>query len=80
MTMTLINSNVISNVPLIYSFGSSAYGVYKHESFTDTTSVIAELEPEKEISSYDLMCGSGALAIWEDPEEDIYSFEDGEAL
>lgn len=71
------------NCPTAYiSIDEEALGAvrYKSESYPDTASIIFSTKLEDEVSSYDLIYGSGALAFWDRPEEDLYSFEDGEAL
>lgn len=88
MTINLIDRNLTNDVSQPYYGWLSVYvptdeGVverYESEPYTDTAAASSYAESEKEISPYEIMCGSGALDLWDEPEEDIYSFEDGEAV
>ncbi len=42
-----------------------------------TESVLAFEMPEPELIPYNACRSSGALSFWDDPSEDIYSFDDG---
>jgi hypothetical protein len=55
---------------------------YSSQNYSDTAAAIipTSLEEKDEISSFQLMHESNALAFWDAPEEDIYSFNDGEAV
>ena len=79
---------MVNDVPMLYPLWSTVYTaigehrgeVYERKDSTTTASVSSAMEPEKEFASYELICSSGVLAVWDNPDEDIYSFEDGEAL
>jgi len=53
---------------------------YESRHYTKTASACAAEVLEIDFSAYELICTSGTLSFWDKPEEDIYSFEDGEAL
>jgi len=54
--------------------------IYESDCGSDTSSVRASESEDTEASPYELMRNSGALSFLDDQEEDLYSFEDGEAL
>ncbi len=88
MTVNMANRNFTNDtsmtcldLPAVYMpIDDVIVGRYVGDRYLDTASARASTECEEEIGPYELMCGSGALAFWDEPEEDIYSFEDGEAL
>jgi len=43
---------------------------------TKSVSTLTAIEPD--LNPYECMRGSGGLAFWEGPEEDIYTFDDGQ--
>lgn len=88
MTTNSINTSMAYKAPVIYPIWLKAYKtqdenigeIYELKDSTATASVIYAMVPAKDLSPYELMSNSGANAFWDDPEEDIYSFEDGEAI
>lgn len=47
---------------------------------TDTECIRAFEPPEPDVVPYECCRASGVLSFWDDPEEDIYTFEDGQAV
>jgi hypothetical protein len=45
-----------------------------------TQSVLAFEPPEPELVPYECCRSSGVLSFWDNPSEDIYSFEDGQPV
>ena len=88
MTINLINPDLTNNAPLTYPHWPSSYVAmndikvygYENKTYNDTASALSSTILEEEFNSYELIAGSGGLAFWDEPEEDIYSFEDGEEL
>jgi hypothetical protein len=87
MNMYHSTASIVGSTSLIYPFlspyfiaGDNRCEDYERADSTATASISFMDEPEKEINPYELMCSNGAFAFWDDPEEDIYSFDDGEAL
>ncbi len=88
MNMIYRDSSTVSGLPLIYPILPTIYSntgerrgeAYELKDSTTTASVSSVIEPERELSPYELISSNGALAFWDNPEEDIYSFEDGEAI
>ena len=75
-----------NDVPFLYK-GNAYIGInecvgkrYESRHYTKTASACAAEVLEIDFSAYELICTSGTLSFWDKPEEDIYSFEDGEAL
>ncbi|MCK5269308.1 MAG: hypothetical protein KAJ46_00930 [Sedimentisphaerales bacterium] len=54
-----------------------ASSTFVNISNTATESVLAFEMPEPELIPYNVCRSSGALSFWDDPSEDIYSFDDG---
>jgi len=87
MTLIKIDENVTNDTP-IASWVSDykiddiniMIGIMQHD-VSDTASV-ADMSNsfEEEIDAYEFMRSSGSLSFWDEPEEDIYSFEDGEGV
>jgi len=65
--------NASIDVPLIYK-------TVKYTVSTVTESVRAFSPSESELVPYQACRSSGVLSFWDDPSEDIYSFEDGQPL
>lgn len=61
------------NVPLIYN-------MLAYTTSTFTESVRAFKPSESELVPYQACRSSGVLSFWDDPREDIYSFEDGQPV
>jgi len=64
----------------LVSFVSGCVGRNEYKISTDTLSALVSVRIEPEITAYELMSSSGGISFWDAPEEDIYTFEDGEAL
>ena len=82
------NNSITNDVPVTYLDWPSNYvaniketgEIYENKDFSYTASVCASIKPENEISPHELMRESGAFAFWDERKEDLYSFDDGEAL
>lgn len=53
---------------------------FRLEDATLTQSVLAAMATEPELIPYECTRSSGVLDFWDDPSEDIYSFEDGQPV
>ena len=53
---------------------------FTRSSQTDTECIRALQYPERGLVPYECSRASGVLSFWDDPEEDIYTFEDGQAV
>ena len=56
---------------------SSVGGVFVQSDTGNTESVLVLQPPESEIDPYDCCRSSEVLSFWDDPKEDVYTFEDG---
>jgi hypothetical protein len=81
---SLMSTTLISVVSDIYCAGKDDI---KHlgETFrvidaTDTESVIAAMATEPDLIPYECCRSSGILSFWDEPDEDLYTFEDGQPL
>jgi len=67
----------------VVAYGNTAHpryvtsSAFVNISSTATESVLAFEMPESELIPYNACRSSGALSFWDDPSEDIYSFDDG---
>ena len=67
----------------VVAYGNTAHprhvtgSAFVNISSTATESVLAFEMPEPELIPYNACRSSGALSFWDDPSEDIYSFDDG---
>jgi len=53
-------------------------GICQAENISETKSVSAVVPPEGDLNPYECLRSSRGLAFWDRPEEDVYSFEDGQ--
>ena len=58
----------------------SAGNVYVPDSRASTESVLAFKPSEPNLIPYECCRSSGVLSFWDEPEEDIYTFEDGQPV
>ena len=88
MTVNFANSH-LTNDAFAYDHLLSVYKTAEDniskrryvESYSSTASInYEELETADDVIPYELLCNSGGLSFWDEPEEDIYSFDDGEEV
>lgn len=79
-----VMSSLISVLSDIYCAGQDAtkrIGVmFRLADGTDTESVMAAIAGEPDLIPYECCRASGVLSFWDNPEEDPYTFEDGQPI
>ena len=64
----------------VASEGHIRLGAVQTGSTSDTASALVAVGPESDLSPYECIRSSRLLAFWDNPAEDIYSFDDGEPV
>jgi hypothetical protein len=75
--LTLLGAHVCYHAPTDIR---RAGHVYVAARTTATESVLAFKMPEPEVVPYECSRSSGVLSFWDNPAEDIYTFEDGQPV
>jgi len=64
----------------VASEGHIRLGSVQTGSTSDTASALVAVALESDLSPYECIRSSRLLAFWDNPAEDIYSFDDGEPV
>ena len=79
VTTSLIS--VLSNIYCAEQDGAKRLGeTFRVSDATATESVMAAMATEPDLIPYECCRSSGVLSFWDNPDEDLYTFEDGQPV
>ena len=72
----------IANVPIVYGHQNAIIlGIEKYIEVSDTSTIqLPKFELTPDLVPFDYSRSSGALDFWDDPTEDIYTFDNGQPI